>query len=131
MKFLLRTLCPCLLLLLVLKTASALPSQSSLRLRRNASEANHFRGIAPGYAERWFGNLRIPSFCRMNLCHGSCSDPNRSICAPSIMGFPSLYDPFERLADESRAPCTLRTFQNLLNTMRPSTCSHLQHTPVL
>jgi hypothetical protein len=99
-----------------------------LRIPRMVRSSNHFQGLSAGYARRWIRNLANPSFCRMNLCHGSCADATRSPYDPSIIGTPSLYSLADRSSFISPAPgdltpCSLRTFRQLIGAS-PPTCSH-------
>jgi hypothetical protein len=125
MKILRPILCAFALLAQLSSNTSFLAAQSSLRIPRVVLQSDHFKGFAPGYAERWLRNMRIPSFCRMNLCHGTCADPSRSIYDPSLLGIPSFYNPMHEFsAAESDTPCALRTFHNLLWTIEPYACQH-------
>jgi hypothetical protein len=108
------------------KMESAPQVSPMLRLERHNLATNHFSDFSCGYTKRWLANLRNPSFCRMNLCHGSCSHADRSPYASSIVGTPSLYR--EAGADPApieNTPCQLATFHNLLQAGTPS-CSHHQ-----
>src|ERR1700722_6176666 len=111
--FLSTLLCVCSITLLLNKAYSEQPDRY-LRIKRMTVQSNHFLGLSPGYAQRWYRNLRTPSFCRMNLCHGSCADPNRSMYDSSLLGMPSLYDPASGpLAGDVDTPCRLKTFKNI------------------
>ena len=117
-------LCACSITLLINKAYSE-PSNGYLRIKRMTVQSNYFLGLSPGYAQRWYRNLRIPSFCRMNLCHGSCADPNRSIYDSSLLGMPSLYDPVSGpSAGYIETPCRLETFKNILQSMESSSACH-------
>jgi hypothetical protein len=96
-------------------------AEESLRLLRPVAQSNPITGMSPGYAQRWLRNLGNPSFCRMELCHGSCADPIRSVYDPSIVGTPSLYSEHSG-GPTWITPCGLRTFHHLLDS-QPHSCS--------
>jgi hypothetical protein len=46
---------------------------SGLRIERTQPGEALFKGLPPGYAERWWARFRNRSFCPFVICHGSCA----------------------------------------------------------
>lgn len=71
---------------------------NKLRLSREELFANNnFKTIKPGISRRWLRNLSNPTFCRMTLCHGTCSN---------ILGTP-LIGSFSPEECQDDTPCGL------------------------
>ncbi|MBY0357196.1 MAG: hypothetical protein K2W82_04275 [Candidatus Obscuribacterales bacterium] len=91
--------------------------ETKLRLSREGFFVNNnFKTISPGISKRWLRNLSNPTFCRMTLCHGTCSD---------ILGTP-LIGAFSPEECQNDTPCGFKRSFIPLEDLNPceSGCCH-------
>jgi hypothetical protein len=94
---------------ILVQAAQAHDCQMPQRVQRGLSAIDYFHAPPAGFADRWYLRFCRPSFCKMNLCRGSCADPMQ--VSP---------------AWKEGTPCSLRTFNALIFNSEYNCCQFTQ-----